>query len=90
MENYLKTIFALSQIRGYARISEIAKDLHISPSSAVEMIGNITALLLVMWKRYEDVFLTPEVMVHGEIIHKPDIQFKSTVSFNISPLTVFR
>ena len=69
MEDYLETIFVLSQSRGYARTSEIAKDLHVSPSSVVEMIGRIAALKLVVWKRYEGVYLTSEGRVHGEIIH---------------------
>lgn len=33
------------------------------------MIGRIAALKLVVWKRYEGVYLTPEGRVHGEIIH---------------------
>jgi len=69
MEDYLETIFVVSQNRGYARTCEIAKNLQISPSSAVEMVGRLASLNLVVWKRYEGVYLTPEGRVHGEIIH---------------------
>ncbi len=69
MEDYLETIFVVSQNRGYARTCEIAKNLQISPSSAVEMVGRLASLNLVVWKRYEGVYLTPEGRIHGEIIH---------------------
>ena len=41
MEDYLEAIFVLSKDRGYARTSEIAKTLKVSPSSVVEMSGKI-------------------------------------------------
>nr|WP_319538210.1 ATP-binding protein [uncultured Methanospirillum sp.] len=69
MEDYLETIFVVSQNRGYARTCEIAKNLQISPSSAVETVGRLASLNLVVWKRYEGVYLTPEGRIHGEIIH---------------------
>ncbi|MDD1729143.1 MAG: ATP-binding protein [Methanospirillum sp.] len=69
MEDYLEAIFVLSKTRGYARTSEIAKFLNVTPSSVVEMVGKIARLKLVVWKRYEGAYLTPEGRIHGETVH---------------------
>ena len=69
MEDYLETIFVLSKDKGYARTGEIAKSLKVSPSSVVEMIGKISKLGYVEWRRYEGVFLSPEGKMRGEVIH---------------------
>ncbi len=69
MEDYLEAIFVLSKDRGYARTCEIAKTLKVSPSSVVEMVGKIAKINLVIWKRYEGVYLTPQGRIHGEIVH---------------------
>ncbi|MDD1723834.1 MAG: hypothetical protein LUQ07_01745 [Methanospirillum sp.] len=69
MEDYLETIYVLSKNKGYARTGEIAKALNVSPSSVVEMVGKISRLGYLEWKRYEGVYLSPEGRMKGEIIH---------------------
>lgn len=69
MEDYLETIYVLSKDKGYARTGEIARSLSVSPSSVVEMVGKISKLGFVEWKRYEGVFLSPEGRLRGEVIH---------------------
>lgn len=69
MEDYLETIYVLSKNKGYARTGEIARALNLSPSSVVEMIGKISKLGYLEWKRYEGVYLSPEGRMKGEIIH---------------------
>lgn len=69
MEDYLEAIFIMSKNKGYARTCEIAKVLKVSPSSVVEMVGKIARLNLVIWKRYEGIYLTPEGRTYGEVVH---------------------
>lgn len=69
MEDYLETIYVLSKTKGYARTGEIARSLNVSPSSVVEMVGKISKLGYVEWRRYEGVFLSPEGRMRGEVIH---------------------
>lgn len=69
MEDYLEAIYIISKTRGYARTSEIAKNLQVSPSSVVEMVSKIAKMNLAEWKRYEGVYLTPQGRIHGEVVH---------------------
>lgn len=69
MEDYLETIYVLSKDKGYARTGEIARSLNVSPSSVVEMVGKISKLGFVEWRRYEGIFLSPEGRLRGEVIH---------------------
>jgi len=69
MEDYLETIYVLSKDKGYARTGEIARSLEVSPSSVVEMVGKISKIGLLEWRRYEGVFLTADGRMRGEVIH---------------------
>lgn len=46
MEDYLEAIYIISKTQGYARTSEIAKILQVTPSSVVEMVSKIAKIIL--------------------------------------------
>lgn len=59
MEDYLEMIFRISQGEAAVRISELARALHVQPSSASKMAGNLRAAELIRFPRYGYITLTP-------------------------------
>jgi len=59
-EDYLKGLHELIERKGYARIKDIARELSVQPSSAVEMMKKLDRKRLVMYEKYGGITLTPE------------------------------
>ncbi|MDK2975090.1 MAG: DtxR family transcriptional regulator, Mn-dependent transcriptional regulator [Methanofollis sp.] len=68
VEDYLEAIFRVAREKGYARTSDVAKELSVSPSSVVEMFQKLGHMGLVTYRRYEGVTLTPEGRSIAEVI----------------------
>ena len=58
MEDYLEMIFRLGGETASVRITELARALHVSPSSASKMAGNLRAAELIRFPRYGYITLT--------------------------------
>ena len=58
MEDYLEMICRLSQDGTPVRIGDLAKCLHVRPSSASKMAGNLRSSGLVRFEKYGTVTLT--------------------------------
>lgn len=58
MEDYLEMLCRLEQDSSPLRISHIAELLHVRPSSASKMIGNLKSCGLVDYKKYGIIMLT--------------------------------
>lgn len=68
IEDYLEAILRVIREKGYARTSDVAKQLSVSPSSVVEMFQKLGRMGLVTYRRYEGVTLTPEGRSIAEVI----------------------
>ncbi len=68
IEDYLEAILCVAREKGYARTSDVAKELSVSPSSVVEMFQKLGHMGLVTYRRYEGVTLTPEGRSIAEVI----------------------
>lgn len=68
VEDYLEAILSVAREKGYARTSDVAKELSVSPSSVVEMFQKLGEMGLVTYRRYEGVTLTPEGRSIAEVI----------------------
>jgi len=68
VEDYLEAILCVAREKGYARTSDVAKELSVSPSSVVEMFQKLGHMGLVTYRRYEGVTLTPEGRSIAEVI----------------------
>jgi len=68
VEDYLEAILCVAREKGYARTSDVAKELSVSPSSVVEMFQKLGQMGLVTYRRYEGVTLTPEGRSIAEVI----------------------
>jgi DtxR family Mn-dependent transcriptional regulator len=58
IEDYLETIFNLTETKGQARINDIAENLHVRPPSATEMIQKLAMKALVNREGYGTIHLT--------------------------------
>lgn len=59
-EDYLEAIYTIAERKGYARIKDIASELHITPPSVTEMVQKLAKKDLVIYEKYSGVNLTEE------------------------------
>ena len=59
-EDYLRGVYEIIEQKGYARIKDVARELSVQPSSAVEMMKKLDQKGLVMYEKYGGITLTPE------------------------------
>ena len=60
IEDYLESILFLSENKGYAQVTEIAKSLGVSKASVTEMIIKLKKNNLVNYEKYSTITLTDE------------------------------
>lgn len=69
-EDYLERIYALIKEKGYARVSDIAEALQVSPSTVTRMVQRLDEQQLLQYERYRGLSLTEEGERVGRSIHK--------------------
>lgn len=69
-EDYLERIYALIKEKGYARVSDIAEALQVSPSTVTRMVQKLDDQNLLSYERYRGLSLTQEGERVGRSIHK--------------------
>lgn len=58
MEDYLEKIFTLIRQKGYARVSDIAEQLGLQPSSVTKMVQKLAEAGYIHYERYRGLVLT--------------------------------
>lgn len=66
MEDYLEKIYELIKTKGYARVSDIAAELNLQPSSVTKMVQKLAEQDFLIYERYRGLILTPS----GEALGK--------------------
>ncbi|HYG60201.1 MAG TPA: transcriptional regulator MntR [Symbiobacteriaceae bacterium] len=66
MEDYLEKIYELIKGKGYARVSDIAVELNLQPSSVTKMVQKLADAGYINYERYRGLVLTPEGEALGE------------------------
>ncbi|HBL84441.1 MAG: DNA-binding protein [Clostridiales bacterium GWF2_38_85] len=85
MEDYLEMISRMMETRDYVRITEIARKLHVKPSSASKMVNNLKYAGLVIFERYGYIKPTAEGMAVGEyLLYRHDVLNKLLCIINHS------
>lgn len=59
-EDYLRGVYEIMERKGYARIRDVARELGVQPSTAVEMMKKLDHMGLVAYEKYGGVTLTPQ------------------------------
>lgn len=70
VEDYLRGIYEITERKGYARIRDVAKELGVQPSTAVEMMKKLHREGLVVYEKYGGVTLTSGGREIAEVIEK--------------------
>jgi len=69
-EDYLERIYSHIEEKGYARVSDIAEALDVSPSTVTRMVQKLDEQKLLLYERYRGLTLTEEGERVGRSIHK--------------------
>ena len=70
MEDYLRILYEVEKLKGYARLKDISSMLGVRPSSAAEMLKRLHNMNLVMYERYGGVRLTSKGREIAEAVEK--------------------
>jgi len=66
MEDYVEKIYELIQSKGYARVSDIATELNLQPSSVTKMVQKLAEAGYIHYERYRGLVLTSAGLMLGE------------------------
>jgi Mn-dependent DtxR family transcriptional regulator len=66
MEDYLEKIYELIKGKGYARVSDIAVELNLQPSSVTKMVQKLADAGYIHYERYRGLVLTKAGEALGE------------------------
>lgn len=59
MEDYIEQIYLLIEEKGYARVSDIAENLSVHPSSVTKMVQKLDQEKYLIYEKYRGLILTP-------------------------------
>lgn len=59
MEDYIEQIYLLIEEKGYARVSDIAENLSVHPSSVTKMVQKLDQENYLIYEKYRGLILTP-------------------------------
>ncbi|WP_088808597.1 MULTISPECIES: transcriptional regulator MntR [Listeria] len=60
MEDYIEKIYSLIENKGYARVSDIADELMVHPSSVTKMVQKLDKDGYLVYEKYRGLILTPK------------------------------
>ncbi|OEH94473.1 transcriptional regulator MntR [Bacillus solimangrovi] len=60
MEDYIEQIYMLIDEKGYARVSDIAENLSVHPSSVTKMVQKLDKDEYLIYEKYRGLVLTPK------------------------------
>ena len=66
MEDYIEQIYLLIETKGYARVSDIAENLGVQPSSVTKMVQKLDQKNYLIYEKYRGIVLTPFGMKIGK------------------------
>ncbi|MBA3925020.1 transcriptional regulator MntR [Listeria rustica] len=66
MEDYIEKIYSLIESKGYARVSDIAEELLVHPSSVTKMVQKLDKDEYLVYEKYRGLILTPKGKTIGK------------------------
>lgn len=74
MEDYIEQIYILIETKGYARVSDIAEELEVHPSSVTKMVQKLDKDDYVNYEKYRGFVLSPKGKKIGErLLYRHDL-----------------
>jgi DtxR family Mn-dependent transcriptional regulator len=84
-EDYLRSIHRIIELKGFARVKDVASDLKVKPSSVVEMMNKLQTMDLVIYEKYGGIRLTGEGMVIAQVVRKRHETFTKFLEIILVP-----
>src|SRR5690625_6972975 len=77
MEDYIEQIYQLIDTKGYARVSDMAEDLDVHPSSVTKMIQKLDKDNYLIYERYRGYVLTEKgKKIRERVVFRHDLYKK--------------
>lgn len=74
MEDYIEQIYILIEEKGYARVSDIAENLSVHPSSVTKMVQKLDKDEYLVYEKYRGLVLTPKGKKIGKrLVYRHDL-----------------
>ncbi|UOQ93714.1 transcriptional regulator MntR [Halobacillus shinanisalinarum] len=74
MEDYIEQIYILIEDKGYARVSDIAENLQVHPSSVTKMVQKLDRDQYLNYEKYRGLILTPKGKKVGKrLVYRHDL-----------------
>src|SRR6478752_788663 len=74
MEDYIKQIYLLIEEKGYARVSDIAENLSVHPSSVTKMVQKLDQEKYLVYEKYRGLVLTANGKKVGKrLVYRHDL-----------------
>ncbi|WP_102274834.1 transcriptional regulator MntR [Cytobacillus massiliigabonensis] len=74
MEDYIEQIYILINEKGYARVSDIAENLSVHPSSVTKMVQKLDKDEYLVYEKYRGLILTPKGKKIGKrLVYRHDL-----------------
>ncbi|PDM26717.1 metal-dependent transcriptional regulator [Candidatus Bathyarchaeota archaeon] len=84
-EDYLRGIYEITRRKAFARIKDIAKELGVRPSTAVEMVRKLHREGFVVYEKYGGVTLTPRGKEIAEAVKERHETFRKLLEILLVP-----
>ena len=84
-EDYLRGLCEIIERKGYARIRDVARELGVEPSSAVEMMKKLDRKGLVVYEKYGGITLTSEGEEIARAVRERHETFKEFLEIILVP-----
>lgn len=84
-EDYLRGLYEIIERKGYARIKDVARELGVQPSSAVEMMKKLDRKGLVAYEKYGGVTLTSKGEEIARAVRERHDTFKKFLEILLVP-----
>ena len=68
MEDYIEQIYLLIEEKGYARVSDIAENLNVHPSSVTKMVQKLDQEEYLIYEKYRGLILTEKGKKIGKLL----------------------
>jgi DtxR family Mn-dependent transcriptional regulator len=85
VEDYLRTVYEIVEMKGYSRIRDISRALGVKPSTAVEMMRKLHERGLVIYEKYGGVTLTPRGKEIAKAVKRRHGTFKKFLEILLVP-----
>ncbi len=91
MEDYIEQIYILIEEKGYARVSDIAENLSVHPSSVTKMVQKLDQEKYLIYEKYRGLVLTPTGKKIGKrLVYRHELLEKMLRLIGVAEENIYR